>query len=272
MTEGARPGLRAMQVGVVIQPRCADYRKIREAWITAEGLGADSIFVWDHFYPPFDEPAAGVPNFECWTLLAAMAEATQTARIGPLVSCVPFRNPNLIADLARTVDHISRGRLVLGLGPGWFQPEFTEYGFEFKNAAGRLADFEAALDVITARMGRLSPPPQQRPLPLMIGSKGERVGLRIVAKHADIWHAPVEFAQLERLSQVLDQWCREQGRDPAAIQRWTGLPEENIGRADDYRALGFSQLILDVTGPDYDLGPLGELLAWRNSLDEQSKE
>jgi probable F420-dependent oxidoreductase len=256
----------AMQIGVVIQPRCADYRKIRDAWVAAEALGADSVFVWDHFFPPFDDPAAGVPNFECWTLLAAMAEATHRVRIGPLVSCVPFRNPNLIADLARTVDHICGGRLVLGLGPGWFKYEFAEYGFEFKNAGQRLADFEAALDVIRARLGRLSPQPLQRRLPLMIGSKGTRVGLRLVAEYADIWHAPVEFAQLEPLSRVLDEWCRKQGRDSGTIQRWTGLPNERIDHADDYRALGFTQLILDVTGPDYDLGPLTELLAWRDSL------
>jgi probable F420-dependent oxidoreductase len=256
----------AMQIGVVIQPRCADYQQIRAAWVTAESLGVDSIFVWDHFFPPFDEPAAGVANFECWTLLAAMAEATHRARIGPLVSCVPFRNSNLIADLARTVDHISAGRLVLGLGPGWFEYEFAEYGFEFKNAGQRLADFEAALGVIRARLARLSPLPLQRPVPLMIGSKGERVGLRIVAEYADIWHAPVEFAQLEPLSRVLDEWCRKQGRDPGSIQRWTGLPNSSVGRADDYRALGFTQLILDVTGPDYDFGPLTELLAWRDSL------
>jgi probable F420-dependent oxidoreductase len=260
------PHKTTMQVGVVVQPRCADYGQIRDAWVTAEGLGADSIFVWDHFLPPFDDPAAGVPNFECWALLAAMAEVTSQVRIGPLVTCVPFRNANLVADLARTVDHISRGRLVLGVGPGWFEHEFAEYGYEFKGPRERLADFETALGVISARLRRLSPPPLQRRMPLMIGSKGERVGLRLVAQHADIWHAPVELARLEPLSRVLDEWCQKQGRDPAAIQRWTSLPTESVGKADDYRALGFTQLILDITGPHYEFGPLIELLAWRDSL------
>jgi probable F420-dependent oxidoreductase len=255
-----------MKIGVVIQPRCADYRQIRAAWVAAEAAGADSVFVWDHFYPPFDDPAEGVANFECWSLLAAMAEATERVRIGPLVSCVPFRNPHLIADLARTVDHICGGRLILGLGPGWYEHEFTEYGYPFNSPGQRLAEFEASLKVIRSRLHQLSPPPLQSPIPIVIGSKGQRVGLRLVARYADIWHAPVPFGQLSALSRALDEWCRAEGRHPGSIERWTAIPDDDIKNAAQYQALGFSQLILDLTGPVYDFGPLKELLSWRDSL------
>jgi probable F420-dependent oxidoreductase len=259
--------VRTTQIGVVIQPRSPDYRQIKAAWSRAEELGVDGIYVWDHFFPPFDDPAAGVANFECWSLLAAMAEVTSRVRIGPLVGCVPYRNPSLLADLARTVDHISSGRLVLGLGPGNNAHDFAEYGYEFKSPPERLADFEAALTVIEARLDRLNPPPVQPRIPLLIGSRGRRVGLRIVAEHADIWHAPLALDQLAPMNAALNDWCHQAGRDPATIQRWTGLPAGQIGQAAEYRALGFTQLILDVPGPDYDFGPLAELVAWRDSSD-----
>jgi probable F420-dependent oxidoreductase len=253
-----------VEIGVVIQPRSPDYRQIRAAWVRAEELGADGIYVWDHFYPPFDDPAAGVANFECWGLLAAMAEVTSRVRIGPLVGCVPYRNPDLLADLARTVDHISGGRVVLGLGPGNNAHDFAEYGYVFKPAKERLADFEAALAVIAARLPRLVPPPVQPRIPLLIGSRGRRVGLRIVAEHADIWHAPLPLSELGSMSAALDEWCGRVGRDPGSIRRWTGLRAGELERAPEYQALGFSQLILDVPGPDYDFGPLAELVAWRD--------
>jgi probable F420-dependent oxidoreductase len=255
-----------LKIGVVIQPRNSGYRQIRDAWVAAEAAGVDSIFVWDHFFPPFDDPGAGVANFECWSLLAAMAEATERVRIGPLVSCVPFRNPHLIADLARTVDHISGSRLILGLGPGWYEYEFTEYGYSFKSAGQRLAEFEDSLKVIRSRLERLSPPPLQRPMPVVIGSKGLRVGLRLVARYADIWHAPAPFGQLSALSRALDEWCEVEGRDPESVERWTAIPDDDIENAAEYQALGFSQLIVDLTGPVYDFGPLRELLSWRDSL------
>ncbi|MDO5500004.1 MAG: LLM class F420-dependent oxidoreductase [Propionibacteriaceae bacterium] len=257
---------RPARVGVQLQPQHAEYPALRRAVAEAEEIGVDIAFNWDHFFPLYGEPEG--KHFECWTMLGAWAEATERVEIGALVTCNSYRNPQLLADMARTVDHISarggEGRLILGIGSGWFAKDYAAYGYEFGTKGSRLGDLDRDLPLIVERFGALNPAPTRR-IPILIGGGGERKTLRIVAEHAQIWHSFGDAETLRHKSGVLDDWCAKVGRDPSEIERSAGVDAKDPqGSAEAAYAVGTRLLTLGVGGPDYDLAPLRDLVAWRD--------
>ncbi|WP_171715572.1 LLM class F420-dependent oxidoreductase [Metallococcus carri] len=263
---------RPVRIGVQIQPQHASYDQIRDAVRRAEDMGVDVIFNWDHFFPLSGDPEGA--HFECWTMLAAWAEQTSRVQFGALVSCNSYRNPQLLADMARTVDHISDGRLILGIGSGWFERDYDEYGYEFGTAGGRLDDLAEALPQIEHRWAQLNPKPAHD-IPVMIGGGGEKKTLRLVAQYADIWHSFSDAATLERKIGVLQGHCSDVGRPADEIEISVGVGGKGReGRSPDapedegapLRELGASLFTMGVSGPDYDLAPLEPWLRWRDDL------
>jgi probable F420-dependent oxidoreductase len=253
---------RPMRIGVQIQPQHADYADIHRTVDAVEELGVDVIFNWDHFFPLSGEPDG--KHFECWTMLGAWAEQTSRAEIAALVTCNTYRNPDLLADMARTVDHISGGRLILSIGAGWFERDYAEYGYEFGTAGSRLAALAESLPRIKARWARLNPQPTRK-IPVLIGGGGERKTLKIVAEHADIWHGFGDAETLAHKNGVLDDWCAKVGRDPAEIERAGGAPRSPEDGGDGLYEVGTRLLTVECDGATgYDLGQLKEWLAWRD--------
>ena len=199
----------------------------------AEATGWYGVWYADHFMPNAADNTG--PTSECWTTLAALAAAVTRVRLGSLVTGNTYRNPAVLAKMAATVDQISGGRLVLGLGSGWQENEHEAYGIPFSTVGGRLRRLEEACQVIkglfdnekTTFEGRyyylkdapLAPKPVQHPLPLLIGGGGEQMTMRIAARYANEWNVWGTPEFLRQKMAVLDQRCAEIGRDPKEIKR-----------------------------------------------------
>ena len=247
-----------MKIGVQIWPQATTVKAMRNVWRAADDLGVDSLWTWDHFYPLFGDPEA--EHFECYTLLAAMAADTKHATIGALVTCYSYRNAQLLADMARTIDHISEGRFILGIGSGWFERDYKEYGYEFGTGPGRLKLLEAGLPVIKERMSKLNPGPVNGKIPLMIGGSGERVTLRLVAQYADQLNTFGPPENFKRKNDILNEWCTKVGRNPKDIERTVAVKPEELEKVDEYAAAGADHMIVMLSQP-FDLSAVEKYLA-----------
>jgi F420-dependent oxidoreductase-like protein len=264
----------------------------------AEATGWDGIWYADHFMPDGDSNRTPYP--ESWTTLSALAVSVPRIRIGPLVTGNTYRHPAVLAKMASSVDHISGGRLVLGLGAGWQENEHRQYGIPFYTVKERLERLAEACELIkslfafetTTFNGKhyqlanavLEPKPLQKPLPLLIGGGGEKVTLRITARFADEWNVWGDVETLTRKMRILDGYCAELGRSPKLIQRSAvallfltddraaleklrsrplGRPSI-IGNADEVREIvrAYRDACVDeLIVPDFTLGPRAQKLA-----------
>ena len=254
-----------VRLGVQLQPEHVTYSQLRDAVRRLEEMGVDILFNWDHFFPLYGDPDGA--HFESWTMLAAWAEQTERVEFGALVNCHSYRNPDLQADMARTIDHISAkgrtGRFIFGTGSGWFQRDYDEYGYTFGTAGSRLDDLADGLARIEARWARLNPAPTRR-IPVMIGGKGEQKTLRLVARHADIWHSFVDPADLPHKLSVIEKWARREERDTSTLVVSNELRGRGADTADALYDAGTRVFTLGFAGPDYDYDLVRSWLRWRD--------
>jgi alkanesulfonate monooxygenase SsuD/methylene tetrahydromethanopterin reductase-like flavin-dependent oxidoreductase (luciferase family) len=264
-----------------------EYRRL---WTLVDDTGFDSCWVFDHLAPMGGDRRGDI--FEAWTILAAMAQMTRRVRLGTLVSGNGYRHPALLAKMAATVDHLSGGRLDVGLGAGGDPGVDASVGLPEVPAGERVERLGEAAQVLrllwTAesagfdgrhyrlRKARSDPKPVQRPMPLWLASNGERRGLRVVAERADTWlTATFDTApgDLARLSRVLDEHCAAVGRDPATLRRAVQfrLPdsdEETLRAVRSFVRAGFTDLILMPPGGSRDrLEATAELLPRLREVD-----
>jgi len=223
-----------VRFGIQTPQQNGSWQEMVALWREVDSLGFDSAWVFDHFLPIFSDPTG--PCLEGWTTLSALAMVTRTVRLGVLVTGNTYRHPAVLAKMATTLDIISQGRLILGLGAGWFELEHTTYGIPFPRVGERLQRLDEALTVITRLWteervtfaGRyyqltdalLNPRPLQQPRPpLLIGASGEKIALDIVARHADMWNSFGSPEVFQRKIAVLTEHCLKVGRDPDAIEK-----------------------------------------------------
>jgi len=239
----------SLHFGIQTPQEGATFEALAEHWRVADDLGFDSVWLDDHFYSvvrPRSEP-----QMEAWTLLAALAPQTRRIGVGILVTCNSYRNPALLAKMAATVDVLTNGRFIHGIGAGWFEGEYEGYGYDFPDIRTRLAQLDESLRLqkllwttdrpsFDGRFYRLKdawcePRPVQRPYPpILIGGGGEKVLLRIVARHADVWNCAGTVDELRAKIGVLRAHCEAEGRPLDAIQRtWFGnvVIDADAGRA-----------------------------------------
>jgi F420-dependent oxidoreductase-like protein len=232
--DDSSPPRHPIRIGAAFWVQRTDWPSLRDAVKTAEAAGADDLWIDDHLLA--DEGDRNDPKLEAWSTLAAVAAVTSRARLGHLVAANTFRNPGLTAKLATTLDHISGGRAILGLGGGWFADEHEAFGLDFGKGFGeRLDRLGEAVGVIRRlldgervdhegsyyrlRDAVVAPRPIQARLPILIGGSGPHKTLPIVAGHADLWNAYGSPASIARSDAILREHCVRIGRDPDEIER-----------------------------------------------------
>ena len=269
-----------IRTGVQLHPQHCTYDALAQAAKKADQLGFDTLWTWDHFFPLYGvegapigaelPPEAGNPkergdHFEGWTLLAAFAAITQRVEIGMMVTCNSYRNPELLADMFRTTDHISNGRMILGLGSGWYQKDYDEYGYEFGTAVGRLRNLRRDIPLMKARLSKLSPAPLRDPVPIIIGGGGEKMTLKMVAEHATMWNYFGTPEQMAHKISVLKKWCDEIGRDHNEIEKTVLMTDPGLlNKLDEYVDIGVTHFILGM-GTPFHFGDAEKLLAWQEA-------
>ena len=252
-----------MKVGIDVSQHQLEWPELRGRVVWAEEAGFESAWVFDHFTALYGDRKG--PCLEAWALLAALGAVTSRIRLGALVTGVTYRHPSLLAAEVVTVDHVSAGRLDVGLGAAWHDEEHRRLGFDFPAARERTERLDETVQIIKGlltdddfdfdgRHYRLQrafyrPRPVQQPHPpIWIGAGGAKVMLPLAARHADVWHGFGSVSELARKSAVIDRAAEAAGREPADIGRSTNLsisePWDSVRReADELRAAGFTHLI-----------------------------
>lgn len=264
-----------IRFGIQTPQQNTTWPEILALWQEVDTLPYDTAWVFDHFLPIFSDPTG--PCLEGWTALAALAMATKNVRLGTMVTGNTYRHPAVLAKMATTVDIVSGGRLILGVGAGWFALEHQEYGMPFRTTGLRLQRLDEALDVIKLlwtqerasyagkhyqlQEASFNPKPIQRPHPqLLVGATGENVALGIVAKHADIWNSFGTPDVFRHKIARLEEHCRNIGRNPATIEKSVLISTANGGgpfalnearrQVDEYIAAGVTHIIFSVYPKD----------------------
>ena len=273
-----------IRTGIQLHPQHCTYDQLAKAAVETDKMGFDTLWTWDHFYPlygvkgaPIGEslpPEAGNPkergdHFEGWTLLTAFACLTEKVEIGMMVTCNSYRNPQLLADMYRTNDHISKGRMILGLGSGWYQKDYDKYGYEFGTAVSRLKDLRRDIPIMKDRMSKLSPPPLRDPVPIIIGGGGEKMTLKMVAEHATMWNYFGTPEQMAHKISVIEKWCKEIGRDHNEIEKTVLMTDPGLlNKLDAYVDVGVTHFILGM-GTPFDFGHAKKLKKWQDSKNKE---
>jgi alkanesulfonate monooxygenase SsuD/methylene tetrahydromethanopterin reductase-like flavin-dependent oxidoreductase (luciferase family) len=227
------------KIGINLWSQAGTWKELLDTAQEVDRLGYEHIWTWDHLKAIFGDPH--LPIFEGWTAITAWAMSTQRVKLGLMVGANTFRNPGLVAKIVTTLDHVSGGRAILGIGGAWFELEHREFGIEFGASPGeRLNWLDESVGAIRALMagekvtspagGRyhfdnltISPMPVQKRLPILIGGNGRTKTLRTLAKYGDIWNAFGLPAEVTELDGVLRRHCEEVGRDEREIERSINL-------------------------------------------------
>ena len=274
-----------IRFGVQTAPQHVTYGALREAWRLIDQSGYDTAWLFDHFFPILSDPSG--PCYEGWTMLAALAGETSLAQIGILVTGNTYRHPAVLAKMGATVDHTSGGRLIMGIGAGWFEMEHAAYGIPFGTTAERIRRVDEACEVIkrlwSERQANFDgqyyqlkdaycePKPLQQPRPpLMIGGSGEKLMLRVIAKHADTWNT---FGSPEVFSQkigVLKEHCAAVGRNFDEIEvSWAGMTYVTESAEENQEMIARGAAMFgapaEAVAPGFLVGPPAEL---RDSIHE----